>query len=156
MNKLQSLYGIALRQNVGKTDHQLKVVAGAVLYHCTEFNNSESCPQFCPRGPDTWCKYWKDPENYQEKKGMSIVIHQLIKPIFTDPSNESPLLKFLQGKTQNANESINSIIWTKCPKNIYVQGNVLKMGVASAVNFNNRNWHIKYVHKCWFAGWLLY
>ena len=157
MNKLQNLYGIALRQNVDKTVHQLKVAVGAVLYHCTEFNNSESCPQFCPRGPDTWCKYWKDPENYQEKKGMSIVIHQLIKPIFTDPSNESPLLKFLQGKTQNANESINSIIWTKCPKNIYVQGNVLKMGVASAViNFNNRNWHIKYVHKCWFAGWLLY
>ena len=157
MNKLQSLYGIALRQNVGKTVHQLKVAVGAVLYHCTEFNNSESCPQFCPRGPDTWCKYWKDPENYQEKKGMSIVIHQLIKPIFTDPSNESLLLKCLQGKTQNANESINSIIWTKCPKNIYVQGNVLKMGVALAViNFNNRNWHIKYVHKCWFAGWLLY
>ena len=87
MNKLQNIYGIALRQNVGKTVHQLKVAVGAVLYHCTEFNNLESRHQFCPPGPDTWCKYWKDSENYQQKKGMSIVINQLIKPIFTDLSN---------------------------------------------------------------------
>ena len=46
----------------------------------------------------------------------------------------------LHGKTQNANESINNIIWPKCPKNIYVQHNVLEMGVASAViNFNDGN-----------------
>ena len=137
MNKLQNLYGIVLRQNVDKTVHQLKVAVGAVLYHCTEFNNSESCHQLCPRGPDTWCKYWKDPENYQEIKGMAIVIHQLIKPIFTDLINES-LLKRLHGETQNANESINNITWTKCPNNIYVQRNVLEMRVASAViNFND-------------------
>ena len=71
---------------------------------------------------------------------MPIVIHLLIKPIFTDLSNESLLLKCLHGKTQNANESINNIIWTKCPKNIYVQRNVLEMGVASAViNSNGGN-----------------
>ena len=39
MNKLQNLYGVALRQNVDKTVHQLKVAVGAVLYDCTEFNN---------------------------------------------------------------------------------------------------------------------
>ena len=140
MNNLQNLDGIALRQNVDKTVHQLKVAVGAVLYHCTEFNNSESRHQFCPRGPDTWCKYWKDPENYQAKKGMPIVIHQLVKPMFTDLSNESLLLKCLHGKTQNTNESINNIIWTKCPQNIYVERNVLEMGVASAViNFNDGN-----------------
>ena len=139
MNKLQNLYGIVLRQNVDKTVHQLKVAVGAVLYHCTEFNNSESCHQLCPRGLNTWCKYWKDPENYQEIKGMPIVIHQLIKPIFTDLINES-LLKCLHGETRNANESINNITWTKCPNNIYVQRNVLEMGVASAdINFNDGN-----------------
>ena len=88
---------------------------------------------------------------------MPIVIHQLIKPIFTDLSNGGLLLKCLHGKTQNANDSNNNIIWTKCPKNIYVQRNVLEIGVASAViYFNDKNWHIKCVHKCWYAGWLLY
>ena len=71
---------------------------------------------------------------------MPMVIHQLIKPIFTDLSNETLLSKCLHSKTQNANKSINNIIWTKCPKNIYVQRNVLEMGVASAViNFNDGN-----------------
>ena len=140
MNKLQNLYGIALRQNVDKTVHQLKVAVRAVLHHSTEFENSENCHLFCPRGPDSWCKYWKDPENYQEKKGMPMVIHQLIKPVFTDLSNETLLSKCLHSKTQNANESINNITCTKCPKNIYVQRNVLEMGVASAViNFNDGN-----------------
>ena len=64
MNKLQNLYGTGLRQNVDKTVHQLKVAVGAVLYHCTEFNNSESRHQFCSQGLDICCKYWNDPENY--------------------------------------------------------------------------------------------
>ena len=47
---------------------------------------------------------------------------------------------FFHGKTLNTNESINNIIWTKCPKNIYVQQNVFKMGVSSVViNFNDGN-----------------
>ena len=53
MNKLQNLYGIALRQNVNKTIHQLKVAVGAVLYHNTELENSESHHRFCPCNPDS-------------------------------------------------------------------------------------------------------
>ena len=53
MNKLQNLYGIALRQNVDKTVHQLKFAVSAVLYHNTEFENSENRHLFCPRGPDS-------------------------------------------------------------------------------------------------------
>ena len=68
MNKLQSLYGIALRKSVNKTVHQLKAAVCAVLYHSTGLENSESRHRFCPRGPNSWCKYWKDPNNYQEKK----------------------------------------------------------------------------------------
>ena len=52
------------------------------------------------------------------------------------------------GKTLNTNESINNIIWTKCPKNIYVQRNVLEMGVSSAViNFKDGNCGILNVFK---------
>ena len=46
--------------------------------------------------------------------------------------------KCLHGKKQNANEALNNLIWTKCPKNVYVEREVLEMGVSSAViNFNN-------------------
>ena len=79
---------------------------------------------------------------------MPLVIHQLVKPNFLDLSNETLLSKCLHGKTQNTNESINNIIWTKCPKNIYVQRNVLEMGVSFAVNnFNDGNCGILNVFK---------
>ena len=121
MNKLRNRYGNALRQNVNETVHQLKVAVGAVLYHSTELENSECHHRFCPCDSDSWCIYWKDPNNYQDKKGMPMVIHQLINQIFLDLSNETLLSKCFQGKTQSTNELINNIIWTKCPKNIYVQ-----------------------------------
>ena len=42
-------------------------------------------------------------------------------------------MKCLHGKTQNANEALNNLIWTKCPKNVYVEREVLEMGVCSAI-----------------------
>ena len=55
INKLQNLYGIALHQNVNKTVHGMKEAIGAVLYHSTEFKETENCHLYCPRGTDTWC-----------------------------------------------------------------------------------------------------
>ena len=71
---------------------------------------------------------------------MPLLIYQLIRPVVLDLSNETLLSKCLYGKIQNTNESINNTVWTKCPKNIYVQRNILEMGVSSAViNFNGGN-----------------
>ena len=99
----------------------MKVAIGAVLYHSTEFKETEHRHLYCPRGTDTWCKYWKDKLNnekqFVEKPGMPIAVYDIIKPIFLDLSNDTLLKKCLHGKTQNANEALNNLIWTKCPKN---------------------------------------
>ena len=69
---------------------------------------------------------------------MPIAVYDIIKPIFLDLSNYRLLKKCLHSKTQNANEALNNLIWTKCPKNVYVEREVLEMGVSSAViKFNN-------------------
>ena len=48
------------------------------------------------------------------------------------------LQKCLHGQTQNVNESLNGIIWTRCPKRVYVGRNIVEIGVSSAViNFND-------------------
>ena len=36
-------------------------------------------------------------------------------------------------QTRNCNESINNIIWKKCPKQIYVERRVLEIGANSAI-----------------------
>ena len=41
--------------------------------------------------------------------------------------------KCLHGKTQNNNESLNGLIWKRCPKDVFVGHVTLELGVASAV-----------------------
>ena len=62
---------------------------------------------------------------------MPIAVYDIVKPIFLDLSNYRLLKKCLHSKTQNANEALNNLIWTKCPKNVYVEREVL------VINFNN-------------------
>ena len=58
--------------------------------------------------------------------------------MFLELSDENLLSKCLHGKTQNSNESINGVIWKRCPKDVFVGRKVLEMGVASAViSFND-------------------
>ena len=125
INKLQNIYGIALRQNVNKTVHEMKVPIGAVLYHSAKFKETETRHLYCPQGPDTWCKYWMDKINntnkFVEKAGMPVAIYKVIKLIFLNLRKDTLLVKFFHGKTQNGNEALNNLIWTKCPKNVYVE-----------------------------------
>ena len=44
----------------------------------------------------------------------------------------------MHGQTHHTNEALNAIIWTRCPKNIFVGRRTLEMGVNSAIlNFND-------------------
>ena len=61
-----------------------------------------------------------------------------VKPVFMELSANALLEKCLHGKTQNNNESLNGVIWKKCPKDVYVGRTTLEMGIDSAViNFND-------------------
>ena len=61
-----------------------------------------------------------------------------IKPVFMDLSDDNLLTKCLHGQTQNNNESLNGVIWKRCPKDVFVGRSTLEMGVASAViSFND-------------------
>ncbi|KAG8292029.1 hypothetical protein J6590_108603 [Homalodisca vitripennis] len=60
-----------------------------------------------------------------------------IKPIYKDLSAPALLKRCLHGKTQNPNESINSVIWNRLPKTTFVGIQTLKLGVCDAVlSFN--------------------
>ena len=112
MNKLQNLYG----------------VGQYFYYHNTEMVKTEHFYEPDPSVPlILGVVYWKDPDDYQEKLGMPVVIHQLVKPILV----MRLLSTYFFGKTKDANKSISNILQTKCPKNIYVQLHDLEMRVLS-------------------------
>ena len=59
-------------------------------------------------------------------------------PVFVSLSDDNLYQKYLHGKTQNNNESLNGLIWKRCPKDVFVGRVTLELGVASAViTFND-------------------
>ena len=54
-------------------------------------------------------------------------------PVFVSLSDDNLLQKCLHGKTQNNNESLNGLLWKRCPKDVFVGRVTLELGVASAV-----------------------
>ena len=85
----------------------------------------------CPNSENNWCKYQLDKINGTQKYKYTIIIQltyfMSFKPIFQDLSKEELLSKCLHSQTQNTNEALNAIIWTWCPKNIFVGRRTLEM-----------------------------
>ena len=115
----------------------MKKAIGAVLLRCSENSDEASRHCFCPQNKESWCKWQKDiitgKSTYKANINLPKWIHDILRPIFQDLSSDELLSKCLHGKTQNANEALNNLIWNKCPKNVFVQQYVLQCSVNSAI-----------------------
>ena len=114
----------------------MRKAVGVVLYHCSDANNLESRHQFCLLADTSWVKYKVDQVNgtnkYVEKPGLPIPLRKKLEPISRELSAPELLERCLHGNTQN-NESLNGLIWARCPKNIFVSRSVLEMSVPSPI-----------------------
>ena len=148
---MQTYYGLAIRRNTDNL-YSMKKAVGAILYHCTNFDNPNIRHAMCPRDEKTWCKWQLDKLNntnkHKDKINLPIWIHSTLKPIFQELFDDSLLQKCLHGQTQNANEAFNGVIWSRCPKNIFVSRKTFEMGINSAVlHFNDGGEGVKSVFK---------
>ncbi len=59
--KNQNYYGLAIRQNKGDLEG-MKTSIVAILHHIiAELRKSlDAQHKYCPKGKDSWCKFWKD------------------------------------------------------------------------------------------------
>lgn len=126
-------YGLAITRNVKKTVSEMRSAIWAEYLHLMSSNNNP-CHTFCPTDDDTWCKYqqaMKDRKEYDHEKHFHLpsTVKKFIKPVFADLSDPLLLKKCLKGKTQNVNESLNNIIWTRIPKNVFVTLDTLRLEV---------------------------
>ena len=86
IDKLQNYYGLAVRQHKDDLDGMKHDII-ASLYHVA---SSDEKPQHekCPKGKDSWCKYWKckaEGTAYKHKcKGLSAEIINAVLPIYED------------------------------------------------------------------------
>ena len=141
INSMQNFYGLAIRNNTENL-YAMKKAVSAILFHCTNFTYPTFRHRFCPKTESSWCKWQVDQlkgtHGYKNSISLPLWIHNLLKPIFIDLSSENLLKKCLHGQTQNTNECLNSIVWSRYPKNIFVSRTTFEMGINSAVlHFND-------------------
>lgn len=141
VQKLQIFYGLAIRRNCHSLDEMKKAV-WATYFHVMS-SNSEPRHELCPKDPNTWCKYniaVIEGKEYDHEKHFHLpeIIMSEVKPIFKDLANPELLKKCLAGKTQNPNEALNNLIWTRVPKRTFVGLPTLTFGAQDAVlSFND-------------------
>ena len=117
IDKIQNFYGQCIRNYVGDLEG-MKDGVWAIFGHmiCNDDLTLEEQHNLCPKGKDSWCKYWSDNKNYNGSNRLPAVFIPELKPIFKDLTKENLLNRCLRGLTQNQNEALNGVLWSKCPK----------------------------------------
>ena len=99
---------------------------------------------YCPKGAASWCGWQQDRKNYKHHNVLPAAVFQEIKPIFHCLADKKQLKRCAKGLTQNANESINGLIWQLCPKERFVGVETIETAVALAVcKFNDGAYSLK-------------
>lgn len=142
ISKLTVYYGNAIRSNSHSLTSMREAVWATYCHMCS--TDKDPMHMFCPKGADSWCKFEKHiacvkkkPDIFHHKSSVPIEVMKYIKGIYADLSAPSLLKRCLSGKTQNPNESFNSVIWKFCPKTSGSGKTVADVAVNEAViSFN--------------------
>ena len=130
IDTVQNCFGIALRSNVGNLAF-MKSACMASMYHICGYHDN------CPKSADTCCQYYKDKQdntNYYKSKGdFPIHVRRAILLIYQSLCKSDIMEKCLHGKTQNANESFNGMIWNCVLKATHVGLDFISVGVYIAL-----------------------
>lgn len=140
IDKLQNYFGIALRANC-TTVQQMSSGIMASFFHVAS-SEKRNLHTFCPSGAESWCQFKRDVTNgtnlYKPGPGLGDNVIAFVKPIYLDLVKPEVLEKCLHGKTQNQNESFNSLIWIRAQKHKYCGFDKLELAVFDSVaHFND-------------------
>lgn len=143
IKKLTAYYRNGITQNLGNVKEMKKAIF-ATLSHC---KSTDEKPQHhnCPPGKKSWCFYQRaiaqniTPEPHKERIKTPLSERNVARmlPLYQRLSSDSLLNKCLAGKTQNANEALHNVIWSKCPKTIFTSKVKLEIGICEAISVYN-------------------
>ena len=137
--KLTNFYRKAIKDNVPDID-KMKSAIYASLYHSS---STDKLPRHskCPPGLFSWCFYQRAIANNEKprshkymKTKVSEDILVKVLPVYQRLASNELLRRCVSGKTQNANESVHSLIWKNCPKETFVSLKRLELSVISSIS----------------------
>ncbi|KAK6964021.1 hypothetical protein BgiMline_031218, partial [Biomphalaria glabrata] len=147
---LQKYFTKALRSFT--TVPEMRKAVWATFYHCTSSDESwnHSC---CPEGSLSWC-FFKRAEalgvpaaSHEEMVStyLSHLVAEHIKPVYERLTEDDLLRRCTEGQTQNANESAHALIWSHCPKHLFIGKQRVEMSVSVGIGeFNMGSLASKY------------
>ena len=161
ITKIQNYYGRAIKENTDDIDVMRKRIF-AILFH---MSSTDQDPKHvhCPPGESSWC-FWQRAlaksvplGGHKDHETLPTEIGKKLVPIFNRLSEVGLLKRCARGSTQNANESMHSILWKFCTKNTFCGKKTIETGVALAISqfsmgasyknmifssYGNRTWQI--------------
>ena len=106
IDSLTVYYGGAIQNFPGNVDGMYRAI-WAVFHHSLS-SDEKPDHQYCPSGPNSWCKYNRAMSNNEEPPKhtpkLPIDLSPFIKPVFTELSKRELLDKCVLGATQNQND----------------------------------------------------
>ncbi|GBM13704.1 hypothetical protein AVEN_148219-1 [Araneus ventricosus] len=136
--KLTNFYRKAIKDNVPDVQ-KMKTAIFASLLHTSSVDKAPKLNK-CPTGLTSWCFYQKALANNEKPKSHSSMKTKLSEQVlgkillmYQRLANNELLARCVYGKTQNANESIHSVICNNCPKETFVSKTRLELAVISVI-----------------------
>ena len=138
IDRMQNYFGEAIRNNAGDID-AMGTAIWAIYHHIITDDSKHLSEQhvFCPKGPTSWCVFWREPAKYNQNNRLPSVFIPELKPLFTNLTKKDLLQRCLSGLTQNQNESVNGVLWSKCPKTKFCGKSKILLAVSETVTHFN-------------------
>lgn len=116
--KITNIYAANLKYNAPNVDKMKNGVLGGFFHMLS----TDSAPnhKFCPDGEKSWCHYKrsmaKNAPYEKHRPTFTPEVGAVIYPTVVRLTDPELLQRCSKMGTQNANESFNSLIWQRCPK----------------------------------------
>ncbi|KAJ4425603.1 hypothetical protein ANN_27799 [Periplaneta americana] len=137
---ISNYYRNAMYQHKGEKEG-MKNAIYAILHHCRSTDEKPDHRK-CQKGEDSWC-FFNRALARNERPGCHVdnvhnplrgtIITKVI-PEFQSLASNELLDRCLEGRTQNDNEALHSLIWSKCPKEVFVTKQRVTICVRLSVN----------------------
>ncbi|KAK7106560.1 hypothetical protein V1264_017799 [Littorina saxatilis] len=143
-DSIQKYYRGAIVNNLDNID-KMRSSIWSTLYHCMS-TDERHFHHRCPTSPDTWCFYQRaliagtEPPSHNDAPSHTFLTPQVAEkmvPVFRRMSDEALLKRMQHGGTQNTNESLNNLVWLRCPKTVFMGKGRVDGATARAVTTFN-------------------
>ena len=119
---MSGYYGKAIRGHPGDLDAMRNAVF-ATFFHA-ESTDEDPHHSRCPVGSNSRCFYQRalaaaeEPGSHRDNLGTPLTrdVSRHVEEVYVRLGHPDLLRRCLKGATQNANESLHSKVWAKCPK----------------------------------------